>query len=50
MNKVRVLLGVEVATDTRMDLLHKFIAEYEKICKVCTVLFTIHYASGFTDS
>ncbi|KAF7344148.1 hypothetical protein MVEN_01705000 [Mycena venus] len=33
MNKVRILLGVEVATDTRMDLLHKFIAEYEKICK-----------------
>ncbi|KAJ6632248.1 hypothetical protein B0H10DRAFT_2206633 [Mycena sp. CBHHK59/15] len=33
MNKVRALLGVEVATDTRLELLHKFIAEYEKICK-----------------
>ncbi|KAJ6551093.1 hypothetical protein B0H10DRAFT_1849878, partial [Mycena sp. CBHHK59/15] len=33
MNKVRALLGVEVATDMRLELLHKFITEYEKICK-----------------
>jgi hypothetical protein len=39
MNKVRALLGVEVATDTRLDLLHNFIAEYEKICKVCKSLY-----------
>ncbi|KAJ6604998.1 hypothetical protein B0H10DRAFT_1922835 [Mycena sp. CBHHK59/15] len=33
MNKTRVLLGLEVATDTRLDRLRKFIADYEKICK-----------------
>jgi translation initiation factor 2 beta subunit (eIF-2beta)/eIF-5 len=38
MNKVRALLGVEVTTDTRLDLLRNFIAEYEKICKVCKSL------------
>ncbi|KAJ6545694.1 hypothetical protein B0H19DRAFT_1075962 [Mycena capillaripes] len=34
MNKSRVLLVLEVETDMHMDRLRKFIAEYEKICKV----------------
>jgi hypothetical protein len=35
MVKIRMMLGLEVTLDTRLDLLRKFITEYEKICKVC---------------
>ncbi|KAJ7694108.1 hypothetical protein B0H17DRAFT_1199365 [Mycena rosella] len=33
MVKVRMLLGLEVTLVTRLALLRKFVAEYEKICK-----------------
>ncbi|KAJ7142518.1 hypothetical protein C8R44DRAFT_603110 [Mycena epipterygia] len=33
MVKVRMMLGLEVALDTRLEVLRKFIAEYEKVCK-----------------
>ncbi|KAJ7270543.1 hypothetical protein C8J57DRAFT_1065718 [Mycena rebaudengoi] len=33
MVKVRLLLGLEVVTETRLELLGKFISDYEKICK-----------------
>ncbi|KAJ6549454.1 hypothetical protein B0H10DRAFT_1969048 [Mycena sp. CBHHK59/15] len=33
MTKVRIMLGLEVTVETRLELLDKFIAEYERICK-----------------
>ncbi|KAJ7480474.1 hypothetical protein B0H11DRAFT_1724784 [Mycena galericulata] len=33
MVKVRIMLGLEVVVETRLELLRKFIAEYERICK-----------------
>lgn len=39
MVKVRALLGLEVATETRLEHLRKFVAEYERICKVHSLRF-----------
>ncbi|KAJ7775941.1 hypothetical protein DFH07DRAFT_766883 [Mycena maculata] len=33
MVKVRIMLGLEVVVETRLELLRKFIADYERICK-----------------
>ncbi|KAJ6544709.1 hypothetical protein B0H10DRAFT_1970094 [Mycena sp. CBHHK59/15] len=33
MTKVRIMLGLEVTVETHLELLDKFIAEYERICK-----------------
>ncbi|KAJ7867858.1 hypothetical protein B0H13DRAFT_1897391 [Mycena leptocephala] len=33
MAKVRIMLGLEVVIETRLELLRIFIAEYERICK-----------------
>jgi hypothetical protein len=36
MQKVRILLGLEVHTNTQLEWLHNTIGEYEKICEVST--------------
>ncbi|KAJ7777849.1 hypothetical protein DFH07DRAFT_730860 [Mycena maculata] len=35
MQKVRIMLGLEVTTASRLKLLRKWITEYEKVCKAC---------------
>lgn len=44
MQKIHILLGLEVHTNTRLERLHEAIGEYEKICEVSTgSIFVVNF-------